>query len=84
MNVYVIEYTVDLGVAIVAILSSEEHANKLCSDIEHKRIEKVKSNFGTVPIRKIPKWLLRPQYKVVKYIVDDLSDIEYLYKTNRF
>jgi len=84
MNIYVIEYTVDLGVAIVAILSSEEHANKLCADIEHKRIEKVKSNFGTVPIRKIPNWLLCPQYKVVKYIVDDLSDIAYLYETNNF
>jgi hypothetical protein len=81
MNVYVIEYSVDLGIVIVAILSSEEHANKLCTDIEHKRIEKVKSNFGTVPIRKIPKWLLRPQYKVVNYVVDDLSDIEYLYET---
>jgi quinol-cytochrome oxidoreductase complex cytochrome b subunit len=79
MNIYVIEYTVDLGIAIVAILSSEEHANKLCADIEHKRIEKVKSNFGTVP-----EWLLYPQYKVVKYIVDDLSDIAYLYETNNF
>jgi hypothetical protein len=79
MNVYVIEYSVDLGIVIVAILSSEEHANKICIDLERKRIEKVKSNLGTVP-----KWLIHPQYKVVNYVVDDLSDIEYLYETNNF
>jgi hypothetical protein len=79
MNVYVIEYSVDLGIVIVAILSSEEHANKICIDLECKRIEKVKSNLGTVP-----KWLIHTQYKVVNYVVDDLSDIEYLYETNNF
>ena len=79
MNVYVIEYSVDLGIVIVAILSSEEHANKICTDLERKRIEKVKSNLGTVP-----KWLIHTQYKVVNYVVDDLSDIEYLYETNNF
>jgi len=79
MNVYVIEYSVDLGIVIVAILSSEELANEICTDLERKRIEKVNSKFVTVP-----KWLIHPQYKVVNYVVDDLSDIEYLYETNNF
>ena len=79
MNVvYVIEYSVDLGVSIVAILSTEKMANELCAELENKRIEKLKSNLDT-----IPDWLMQPQYRVLNYVVDDLSDIEYLFQNNR-
>ena len=80
MNVYTIEYSVDLGVSIVAILSTEEKANELCAELENKRIAKIRS---TVATNTIPDWLYFPQYNVVQYTVDDISYIEYLFQNNR-
>ena len=68
MSVWIIEYVDDDGLHIISVCSSKELANKLCFELESKRIQLAISSFGI-----LPDWMYEPRYNAVNYILDDNS-----------